>query len=83
MCVCIPAQVIAIINAALRNKQAQPWMYEALGLAMQANAAAPEEIERALMSAVDFNSKSSDLMAVADAGIFQRERFSRRRRAVA
>jgi hypothetical protein len=61
-----PDQVIAIINAALRHKQPQPWMYEALGLAMQASAAAPEEIERALMSAVDFNARSLDLMAVAE-----------------
>jgi hypothetical protein len=61
-----PELVIAIINGALRHKQAQPWMYEALGLAMQANGAAPADIERALMSAVDFGAKPADLFAVAD-----------------
>src|SRR6185437_13123435 len=49
-------QVIALINAALRNQQGQPWMFEALGLAMQADRRPMAEIERALMSALDFTS---------------------------
>ncbi len=48
------AQAIAMIHAALRNGQPQPWMYEALALAMQAAGNSKQEIERALMSAVDF-----------------------------
>jgi hypothetical protein len=59
-------QVIALIGGALRNKQAQPWMYEALGLAMQANGALPDEIVRALMSACDFGTQPADLMNVAE-----------------
>ena len=47
-------QVTALINAALRNGYTQPWMYEGLALAMQAKRQPKEEIERALMSAVDF-----------------------------
>jgi tetratricopeptide (TPR) repeat protein len=59
------ADAIAMIGAALRNKQGQPWMYEALGLAMQANGAPPADIERALMSGVDFSTRPEDLMQVA------------------
>ncbi len=57
-------QVIALINAALRHKQPQPWMYEALGLAMQAAGRDGEEVERALMSAVDFAQTPMDLMCI-------------------
>ena len=38
------------------------WMYEVLGLAMQAAHRPAEEIERAVMSAVDFASSTLDLM---------------------
>ena len=55
-------QVIALINAALRNQQGQPWMFEALGLAMQADRRPMAEIERALMSALDFASSPTDTM---------------------
>ena len=54
-----------MIRAALRNGQPQPWMYEAMGLAMQAGGSRKPEIERALMSAVDFGDSSDDLMYVA------------------
>jgi len=57
-------QVIALINGALRNGYAQPWMYEALALAMQADNRPKEDIERALMSAVDFANTASDLMNI-------------------
>ncbi|HEY2881955.1 MAG TPA: hypothetical protein VGJ15_05965 [Pirellulales bacterium] len=59
------AQVSALLNAALRHGYTQPWMYEGLALAMQAQKAPPEEIERALMSAVDFATSATDLMNVA------------------
>ena len=58
-------QVIALINAALRNQQGQPWMFEALGLAMQADQRPMAEIERALMSALDFTSDPTDMMYLA------------------
>lgn len=47
-------QVSALIEAALRNHQPQPWMYEALGLAMQADGRPLEDIERVVLSALDF-----------------------------
>jgi hypothetical protein len=58
------SQVIALIQAALRHNQPQYWMYEALGLAMQADGRSPEEVERVLMSAVDFAQSPADLMSV-------------------
>lgn len=57
-------QVIAIINAALRNRQTQPWMYEALALALDAAGRPKSDIERAVMSAVDFVDNTADLMYI-------------------
>jgi hypothetical protein len=59
------AEVAALIRGALRNGCGQPWMYEALGLAMQADNQSREEIERALMSAVEFARSPNDLTYVA------------------
>ncbi|MBI3839400.1 MAG: hypothetical protein HY288_15890, partial [Planctomycetia bacterium] len=59
------AQVIGLLRAALRDGLPQPWMYEAMGLAMQAGGSSKREIERALMSAVDFGESTEDLMYVA------------------
>ena len=53
--------VIAMIDCALRHRQAQPWMYEAMSLAMQAAGRPKDEIERAVMSAVDFCDNTADL----------------------
>ena len=55
---------IALIGAALRNRQTQPWMYEAISLAMQAAGSPKEDIERAVMSAVDFCDNSGDMMYI-------------------
>src|SRR3569623_2043514 len=70
------AHVIALIHAALRSHQGQPWMFEALGLAMQADNRSPAEIERALMSALDFTSNPTDILYLAQylerAGLPQR-----------
>jgi tetratricopeptide (TPR) repeat protein/uncharacterized membrane protein YgcG len=57
-------QVSALLQAALRNGYAQPWMYEALGLALQAANRPQEEVERALMSAADFAHSATDLMNI-------------------
>jgi hypothetical protein len=57
--------VIALVNAALRNGQPQPWMYEALGISMQMSGRPKAEIERAIMSAVDFSSSPEEMMLVA------------------
>jgi tetratricopeptide (TPR) repeat protein len=61
-----PEHVSAVIMAALRHGQTQPWMYEALGLALESQGARVSDIERTLMSAVDFSSRPEDLLAVAD-----------------
>ncbi len=69
-------QVIALINAALRQHQAQPWMYEALALALDAAGRPKEDVERAVMSAVDFVDNTADLMYIgaylAQIGLNQR-----------
>jgi hypothetical protein len=57
--------VSALIQAALRHGQYQPWMHQALGLALQAQGAPPEEVERALMSAVDLSKSADDVMYTA------------------
>lgn len=57
--------VMALIHAALRNGQSQPWMYEALGLAMEAAGRSAAEIERALMSAIDYGATPIDLLYLA------------------
>jgi hypothetical protein len=57
--------VIGLINAALRHNQPQPWMYEALVLAMQAAERPAEDIERAVMSAVDMAQTPLDMMFIA------------------
>ena len=54
--------VTALIQSGLRHGHVQPWMYEAMGLAMQADERPKEEIERAVMSAVDFMNNPADLM---------------------
>jgi hypothetical protein len=58
-------ELIAMLQAALRRGQPQPWMYEALALAMQAADAPQSDLERALMSAVDFSEDIEGVMHVA------------------
>ena len=58
-------QLISMVRAALGTGQPQPWMYEALGLAMQASGSPKADIERALMSAIDFGDSTEDFMYVA------------------
>jgi hypothetical protein len=58
-------ELISMIQSALRHGQPQPWMYEALGLAMQAAGSPPEDLERALMSAVDFSESWEEIMHAA------------------
>ncbi len=60
-----PAQVVAMLQAALRHGQAQPWMYESLGIAMELAGEPPAEIERAIMSACDFTDSPEELMLIA------------------
>jgi len=58
-------ELIALIQAALRQGFPQTWMYEGLGLSLKANGAPAEEVERALMSAVDFANSLDDVLYVA------------------
>ncbi len=56
-----------MLRASMRHSQTQPWMYEALALAMLAGDYPQIEVERALMSAVDM---SSDLDVMMDIAIY-------------
>jgi hypothetical protein len=46
--------VIAVIESAIVNGQAQPWMYDVLALSMEIAGRPKAEIERVLLSRVDF-----------------------------
>jgi hypothetical protein len=56
---------IALVNNALRHGQPQPWMYESLGISMQLSGRPKSEIERAVMSAVDFSTSPEEMLLVA------------------
>jgi hypothetical protein len=60
-----PREVVALIRAALRHDQLQPWMYEAMVLAMQIADMPSSDIERALMSAVDLSDDPNEAMYMA------------------
>jgi hypothetical protein len=57
--------VASLIQAALRHGQGQSWMYEGLALALEAAGRDTAEIERALLSAVDFAVDADQLMYIA------------------
>ncbi len=57
--------LVAMLQAAIRSGQPQPWMYEAMGLALQAGGRPKSEVERALMSGVDFSQNPEELNFVA------------------
>ena len=46
--------VIALINAAMLNGQAQPWMYDVLAMSMEITGRPKKQIERVLLSRLDF-----------------------------
>ncbi len=58
-------QVVALIRAALRNRQTQSWMYETMALAMLAADHPRAEVERALMSAAEWSSNPDELLYLA------------------
>ncbi|MCU0876985.1 MAG: hypothetical protein MUF06_04245 [Pirellulaceae bacterium] len=58
-------EIVAITQAALRHGIVESWMYEAMGIAMQADHASPEDLDRALMSAVDFATTPEEMMYIA------------------
>ena len=55
-------EIIALVEAALRHDQAQPWMYELLAMSMTAAGRPKADIDRAIMSIAEFTKNSSDLM---------------------
>lgn len=58
--------VIACIETALIQSQPQPWMYEVLGLSMQFAGRPKQDIERVMLSRVDFSAASvPDLLVSA------------------
>jgi len=58
-------ETLGLIQAALRTGNPQPWMYEAVALAMQAAGRPAADVERALMSGIDFSQSTDELMYVA------------------
>ncbi|MCA9264746.1 MAG: tetratricopeptide repeat protein, partial [Planctomycetales bacterium] len=58
-------EAIAVIRAALRHGFPQPWMYESLGLALRARGAEDAEIERTLMSSLDFSASPDEMYYLA------------------
>ena len=80
-------EVIAILHSAMRNSQMQSWMYEALGLALQAQQLEAgqqgekvdtAEVERTIMSVVDFTNDPAQLLFLAS----YLERFGMKARAL-
>ncbi|MBN1855255.1 MAG: hypothetical protein JW829_21160, partial [Pirellulales bacterium] len=67
---------IALIQAALCHGQPQAWMYEALGIAMDIDGRSREEIERAVMSSVEFVTSPAELLYIA--GYLSRTGFDQR-----
>ncbi len=58
-------EVVAVIEGCMQNGQTQDWMYEGIMLAMQISGASTEEVERAVMTSVDFSDNPDDLMSAA------------------
>ncbi len=59
------AEVVALIESAMIHNQDQPWMYDALIIAMQINNSPKSDIERAIMSTVDFSDNIDNAMSAA------------------
>jgi hypothetical protein len=59
--------VIAVIRSAIRTGQVQPWMYEVLALTLEIQGAPREEVERALLSQIDFAATDSASLMISAA----------------
>ena len=55
-----------LLSSAIACGRAEPWMYEALAVAMEADGQPREEVERALLSTAEFAASPSDLLALAN-----------------
>lgn len=58
-------EIVVLTQAAVRAGSPQPWMYDAMSIAMLASGSPTDEVERALMSAVDFSTNDEEVMHVA------------------
>ena len=54
-----------LLSAAIACGRAEPWMYEALAVAMEAAGQPRGDVERALLSTAEFASSPADLLALA------------------
>ena len=59
-------QVVGMLRAAVRAGQIQPWMYEAMALAMRIEKMPSEEIERVLLSSADFATSAKQIIFLAE-----------------
>lgn len=59
--------IIAVIQSALINGQAQPWMYEVLALSMETEGYPDNEVQRVVMSLVDFSGADFETMMLSAA----------------
>ena len=59
------AEIPELVQAALRQGLVEPWMYEAMALAMRADGRQDEDLERALLSAVDLATSEDNLLVIA------------------
>ena len=72
-------QVISLIEEALIRGQTQPWMYEVLALTMEVDGQPKADVERVLLSGVDFTAFDVDSMLFSAAYM---ARFGRNERAL-
>jgi hypothetical protein len=55
-----------LLSAAIAAGHAEPWMYEALAVALEAAGRPQAEVERALLSSADFATTPTDLLRLAE-----------------
>ena len=58
-------EIVGLIYGAMQNDRVEPWMFEALGFAMELSGKPKSEIERVFMSAMDFATSPADALDVA------------------
>lgn len=61
------SEVANVIRAALRNGQGQPWMYEVLVITLKIEGAPQAEIERAILSQIDFAATDANSLMMSAA----------------
>ncbi len=58
-------QAIALMQSAIRSRASQAWMYDAMSIQMELAKRPNTEIERALLSAVEFAETPNDMLVIA------------------